>query len=237
MFFTEDYPKREERLPRALAEQVMAQLEHPRSLAKFDDPAYRLITMILMRCGLRVTDALRLRADCLVSDADGAPYLRYVNHKMKREALVPLDEELLADRNHARRGGRHELHLTERLVQLGDLLFEHLVLLAQFLLAAKFQRFYLLQVAGQHLLLLGNGAFQVADHIFICLDGFFWWSFFFGSPHFPAQLPQPVFQAAEHIGALFNNGLVRLKNGTWLIGLHGFAERFAGLEEKVNRNA
>ncbi|MDT5348896.1 MAG: hypothetical protein QOH91_2183 [Mycobacterium sp.] len=29
MFFTEDYPKREERLPRALAEHVMAQLEDP----------------------------------------------------------------------------------------------------------------------------------------------------------------------------------------------------------------
>ncbi len=94
MFFTEDYPKREERLPRALAEQVMAQLEHPGNLAKFDDPAYRLITMILMRCGLRVTDALRLRADCLVTDVDGAPYLRYVNHKMKRDALVPIDEQL-----------------------------------------------------------------------------------------------------------------------------------------------
>lgn len=29
-------------------------------------------------------------------DADRAPYLRYFNHKMKREALVPIDEELQA---------------------------------------------------------------------------------------------------------------------------------------------
>jgi len=29
-----------------------------------------------------------------VADADGAPYLRYFNHKMKREALIPIDEEL-----------------------------------------------------------------------------------------------------------------------------------------------
>ena len=35
-----------------------------------------------MRCGLRVTDALRLRADC-------------VNHKMHRDALVPIDTELV----------------------------------------------------------------------------------------------------------------------------------------------
>jgi len=94
MFFTEDCPKREERLPRALAEQVMTQLENPGNLDRFDDPAYRLITIILMRCGLRITDALRLQADCLVTDADGAPYLRYVNHKMKRDALLPIDEQL-----------------------------------------------------------------------------------------------------------------------------------------------
>jgi integrase len=64
--------------------------------------------MILMRCGLRVTDALRLRADWLVTDADGAPYLRYVNHKMKRDALVPIDEQLrdlIAE---------HRQHTTER---------------------------------------------------------------------------------------------------------------------------
>ena len=94
MFFAEDYPKREERLPRALAEHVMAQLEDPDNLARFADPAHRLITIILMRCGLRITDALRLRSDCVVADAEGAPYLRYVNHKMKRDALVPIDEQL-----------------------------------------------------------------------------------------------------------------------------------------------
>ncbi len=93
-FFAEDYPKREERLPRALAEHVMAQLEDPDNLARFADPAYRLITIILMRCGLRITDALRLRSDCVVTDAEGAPYLRYLNHKMKRDALVPIDEQL-----------------------------------------------------------------------------------------------------------------------------------------------
>ena len=94
MFFAEDYPKRDERLPRALAEQVMAQLEDPDNLARFTDPAHRLITIILMRCGLRITDALRLRSDCVVADAEGAPYLRYLNHKMKRDALVPIDEQL-----------------------------------------------------------------------------------------------------------------------------------------------
>ena len=36
------------------------------------------------------------REGCLVRDGDGAPYLRYPNRKMKREALVPIDEEVEA---------------------------------------------------------------------------------------------------------------------------------------------
>lgn len=94
MFFPEDYPSRTELLPRALAEHVMTQVEHPDNLDRWDNPAYRLVSVILMRCGLRISDACEIPLDCIVTDADGAPYLRYHNHKMKREALVPLDEQL-----------------------------------------------------------------------------------------------------------------------------------------------
>lgn len=95
VFFPEDFPKdQQQRLPRALSEQVMTQLEHPDTLARWNHPDYLLITLILMRCGLRINDALQLPRDCIVHDADGAPYLRYLNHKMGREALVPIDEQL-----------------------------------------------------------------------------------------------------------------------------------------------
>jgi len=94
MFYSVDIPKRPERPPRALADQVMSQVEQPANLDRWNNPAYRLVTLVLIRCGLRVTDALRLPIDCVVTDADGAAYLRYHNHKMKREALVPIDEEL-----------------------------------------------------------------------------------------------------------------------------------------------
>jgi integrase len=96
MFFPEDYPRDGEKLPRALAEHVMTQVEDPASLARQGNPAYRLITLILIRCGLRISDATGLPFDCVVRDAGGAPYLRYYNRKMKREALVPIDEELQA---------------------------------------------------------------------------------------------------------------------------------------------
>jgi integrase len=96
MIFPGDQPPRTELLPRALAGHVMAQVEQPANLARQENPAYRLVTLILIRCGLRVSDALKLPFDCTVTDDAGAPYLRYRNHKMKREALVPIDDELLS---------------------------------------------------------------------------------------------------------------------------------------------
>jgi len=102
LFFPADHPRRPDKLPRALAEQVMSQLEQPANLDRFDNPSYRLITVILMHCGLRVTDALRLRSDCVTTDTDGAPYLRYFNHKMHRDALVPIDTELADAIGHQR---------------------------------------------------------------------------------------------------------------------------------------
>lgn len=111
MFFPEDYPRRRDKGPRALPEPVMAQIEAPDNLARFADPAHRLVTIVLIRCGLRVTDALRLHPDCVLTDAAGAPFLRYVNHKMKREALVPIDEELrdLIEAHRSRHASAHWL--------------------------------------------------------------------------------------------------------------------------------
>jgi integrase len=94
VFYPEDFPKIGQRLPRAVAEHIMTQVEAPASLDRWTSPSYRLITLILIRCGLRITGACKIPADCVVTDADGAPYLRYYNHKMRREALVPIDEEL-----------------------------------------------------------------------------------------------------------------------------------------------
>ncbi|GAA4475389.1 hypothetical protein GCM10023094_12790 [Rhodococcus olei] len=94
LIYTEDYPKKTTLAPRALSEHVMAQLEDPANLDRWPNRHHRLVTVILIRCGLRISDAVALSTDCIVRDKDGAPYLRYLNHKMKREALVPIDEEL-----------------------------------------------------------------------------------------------------------------------------------------------
>ncbi|MGI9008001.1 MAG: tyrosine-type recombinase/integrase [Streptosporangiaceae bacterium] len=97
LFFPGDIPPRPSRLTRHLAEHVMAQVEAPASLDRWSTPQGRLVTIILIRCGLRATDACALAFDCILRDGQGAPYLRYFNHKMRREAAVPIDEELEAE--------------------------------------------------------------------------------------------------------------------------------------------
>ena len=75
----------------------MAQVEAPANLDRWPNPDGRLVTLILIRCGLRDLRArCTLAFDCLLHDGQGAPYLRYFNTKMKREAAVPIDEELEA---------------------------------------------------------------------------------------------------------------------------------------------
>ena len=84
----------------------MAQVENPGNLDRWRNPAYRVLTLLLIRCGLRITDAARLAFNCIVQDQEGAPYLRYYNHKMKREALVPIDEQLHAEIGRSSNGSR-----------------------------------------------------------------------------------------------------------------------------------
>ncbi len=96
-FFPSDIPPRPPRMSRQLAEHVMAQVEAPANLDRWTSPEGRLVTMILIRCGLRAADACTLAFGCLLHDGQGAPYLRYFNHKMRREAAVPIDEELEAE--------------------------------------------------------------------------------------------------------------------------------------------
>jgi integrase len=93
-FYPDDLPRPPKHLPRGLAEHVMAQVEQPANLDRWRNPEGRLLTLILMRCGLRIGDATKTGLECVIRDADGAPYLRYFNNKMKREALIPIDEEL-----------------------------------------------------------------------------------------------------------------------------------------------
>jgi integrase len=102
--YREDYPRIPEPMPRGLSEAVMAQLEAPSNLERFPTEYGRMLVEILMNTGLRVGDACRLSIDCLVEDPHGAPYVRYRNHKMRRDAMVPITDGLAASISAHQRG-------------------------------------------------------------------------------------------------------------------------------------
>jgi integrase len=65
-------------------------------LHRWRDPSGRFLTELMLGTGLRVGDAAALGFDPLVVDDDGHPYIHYWNHKMRRDAFVPIDRALLA---------------------------------------------------------------------------------------------------------------------------------------------
>lgn len=94
VFFPGDFPRRPSRTDRHVAEHVMTQVESVANLDRWPTAEGRLITLILIQGGLRATDACTLSFDCVIHDGQGAPYLRYFNNKMRREAAIPIDEDL-----------------------------------------------------------------------------------------------------------------------------------------------
>jgi integrase len=86
-----ELPAQQERLPRALPAELVVRLNQPGSLEPLT-VAERAAVLVVLDCGLRATDTARLKLDAVISGSDGAPYLRYFNHKRRREAVVPLSD-------------------------------------------------------------------------------------------------------------------------------------------------
>jgi integrase len=91
VFLPGELPARSDALPRALPVAVVQRLNDPDALAVLS-VAERAIVLVLMDGGLRATDTARLRFDVVMTGSDGAPYLRYWNHKRRREAVVPITD-------------------------------------------------------------------------------------------------------------------------------------------------
>lgn len=95
--YPDDVPRRGPGKPRWVTEHLMRQLESPASLAVFPSPDGAVLLRILISCGLRLGDARRLPFDCLARDAAHAPYLAWVNYKIReRVAFFPISEQLAA---------------------------------------------------------------------------------------------------------------------------------------------
>ncbi len=73
----------------------MGQIDNPANLARLPDETTRTAIIMLIETGLRCVDARFLEFDPVTLDEAGAPYLRYVNHKLSREAVIPISQRLL----------------------------------------------------------------------------------------------------------------------------------------------
>jgi integrase len=80
----------QERLPKAISGPVMSQIEAPENLARLRPLSVQTAVVLMIDCGLRIIDVLRLPPQPVEIGSDGHPYLRFYNHKAKREAVIPL---------------------------------------------------------------------------------------------------------------------------------------------------
>jgi integrase len=92
-----ELPRTPRPVPRYIDEFVMGQIESEQNLARLPDQATRTLVILLIETGLRSVDALRLRFDPITTDQAGAPHLVFYNHKLSREAVIPISQRLLAE--------------------------------------------------------------------------------------------------------------------------------------------
>ncbi|MEO0828120.1 MAG: tyrosine-type recombinase/integrase [Cyanobacteria bacterium J06635_15] len=90
--FTEDFPKRPQSKPRYIPEYVMQQLNE--NIDGLPEPLIRMV-LVLQECGMRISELLHLKKDCLLQDKAGDWFLRYYQFKMKKEITIPVSREVV----------------------------------------------------------------------------------------------------------------------------------------------
>lgn len=88
--YMDELPRRPQPLPRFVPEFIMAQIEHPDNLARLPDDDTRHLLTVIIETGLRASDACMLAFNPIIDDSVGWPCLKFFNHKMSAEQLVPL---------------------------------------------------------------------------------------------------------------------------------------------------
>ena len=96
-YYRGEIPRPRQALPRFIDEFVMGQLQGDEALNRLPDLTTRTAVVILIETGLRSVDCLRLAFDPVTADEAGAPYLRFVNHKASKEAVIPISDRVLGE--------------------------------------------------------------------------------------------------------------------------------------------
>jgi len=89
-----EIPRVDYRLPKDLESDVFGQWVDPTNLALLEDETHRTVVLLLAYTGFRVSSVVTLPRRALHVGPDGHPYLRYLNIKSKREAMLPVPPQL-----------------------------------------------------------------------------------------------------------------------------------------------
>lgn len=58
------------------------------------EPVIRMV-LVLQECGMRISELVHLKFDCLLQDKSGDWFLRYYQFKMKKEVTIPISREVV----------------------------------------------------------------------------------------------------------------------------------------------
>jgi integrase len=90
-----EVPHSRSRLPRGIEPAVFEQFIEPANLALLPTEQHRTVILLLAFTGLRISSVVTLPRDALQIGSDNHPYLRYLNVKLRREAVIPIGPTLL----------------------------------------------------------------------------------------------------------------------------------------------
>jgi len=87
LLFPEDFPRESKGLSREIPEEVLKQIR--RHLEKLDTTTMRMV-VVLLECGMRISELCTLPLECLIYDDKHDWYLRSCQLKSKQEHIIPL---------------------------------------------------------------------------------------------------------------------------------------------------
>jgi len=94
VIYAGELPKIGRWLPRGIEPGVFEQFIDPANLALLSSEQHRTVILLLAFTGLRVSSIVTLPRDALQIGSDNHPYLRYLNVKLGREAVIPIGPAL-----------------------------------------------------------------------------------------------------------------------------------------------
>ena len=78
-------------IPKFIPDNVLRQLNQ--HIEALQEPVQRML-LVIQECGIRVSELVSLKFDCLQQDSTGGWFLKFKRSKMKKEDVIPISNEL-----------------------------------------------------------------------------------------------------------------------------------------------